>query len=71
MYVLKPDQTAPAHVAFDERGVPQDIKGEFVDGYFVVDQSDNWLYESEKDDPDCYARRMQALGRIKLKDGEG
>lgn len=35
-------------------------------GMFHVDQTDSWLFPWEKNDPDCYARRKQKEGVIKL-----
>lgn len=32
---------------------------------FEVDQSDDWLFDCEKENPDCYARTMQRLRFIR------
>lgn len=36
--------------------------------HFMVDQSDTWLFNWEKNDPECYARKMQRAGKIKRRE---
>lgn len=51
----------------NERKVSGDIVGDIQGDQFHVDQSDTWLFDWEKEDPNCYARRMQTLGTLELK----
>lgn len=50
-----------------ERVVSGDLKGTIKGNEFHVDQSDDWLFPWEKNDPDCYARKMQKRGIIPIK----
>lgn len=54
-------------IIVSERIVSADIVGTMRDGVFHVDQSDSWLFDWEKADPKCYARKMQARGSFPLK----
>lgn len=48
------------------RSVAGDLVGIYRNGTFYVDQSDTWLFDWEKNDPGCYARKMQAKGSFPL-----
>jgi hypothetical protein len=49
-----------------ERAVSGDLKGEIKGNEFHVDQSDDWLWDFERRDPECYARKMQKRGIIPI-----
>lgn len=54
------------YLTVGERAVAGDLVGEFKDGKFHVDQSDTWLFDWEKTDPNCYARRMQTVAALPI-----
>lgn len=50
----------------DCRLLSGDLVGRITGSVFEVDQTDGWLFEWEKANPKCYARRKQELRFIKL-----
>lgn len=57
--IFRNDSTGTCSVLTHGRQVSGDLVGEFRQGKFHVDQSEDWLSEWERKDPTCYARRMQ------------
>lgn len=49
------------------RATSGDLVGYIEGSQFLVDQSDEWLFDWEKEDPTCYARRMQRMVVIPLR----
>lgn len=60
IYDETPHDYLRKYVVVENRMVSGDLKvTQLPDGSFEVDQSDYWLFDWEKNSPDCFARFMQ------------
>lgn len=61
-----PSVATPRYKVVPNRMVAGDLVGQIKGDEFYVDQSDEWLFDWERQDPKCYARKRQRDGVIKL-----
>ena len=67
MDIIFMNDYSATYVRVNKRACNGDIVGKIDGDVFHVDQSDDWLFDYEKNDPNCYARRMQRNGSVKLR----